>query len=100
MLSMHMLSVYMHRLRKRGAWGTEPHQYFERGGAGVSFSTTKNPIHVYPYKFRLKKGLKICYSPPNTKFSLQPPKSYIHIYSLTEKGLKFYIYVSPKYTFA
>ena len=55
MLSMHMLSVYIciGLGSGGGAWGTEPHQYFE-WGAGVSFSTTKNPI--YPYKFRLKKA--------------------------------------------
>ena len=55
---------------------------------------------LYPYKFWIKKDLKLCiFSLPNTKFSqaraLATPKSYVYVWILTEKGLKMCIYGFP-----
>ena len=54
----------LHLAASRGA---EPPQYFEWGGLEYPLAPQKI---LYPYKFRLKKGLKLCiFRSPNTKFS-------------------------------
>ena len=54
-------------LEAGGLGGLSPPQYFEWGGGGLEYPLA--PPILYPYSFRLKRGLKLCiFSSPNKIF--------------------------------